>query len=79
MLPSKEDKSLTKHYREEKPHGTKKILKEFYNKEWSLAGVNKIFWKIAENGFIERKISRGQKRTLRTHEHIEKVKKKPYL
>ena len=55
MVFSKEDRILIHEMRIAKGYGATRMLKEFPNKNWSLAGVNRLLKNIADTGSSARK------------------------
>ena len=67
MVISSEDRVLIK-VLQEKCYGSKKLLAEFPNKEWSLTSLKRLLRKIDASGSTDsdRKRGSGRKRTVRT-------------
>ena len=67
-----EDKAVIKHYRIDKNYGSKRLLSEFPDKDWTLGGLNTLLKKIDETGSIARRKGSGRP-TEFTDEDIERV------
>ena len=63
------DKVLIEHYRE-KAYSSRKLLKDFPDKNWSRSGLDYLLKKIDSGESIERKPGSGRPRTVRTDENI---------
>ena len=73
MLFTEEDKHLIKFLVESKGYGSRRFLKLFLNRGWSMSGLDKLLRKIDATGSIERLPGSGRRRTARTVENIEAV------
>jgi len=67
-----EDKASIKLVRQQKGWGTKRICKEFPNKNWAVSSVTDLR-KIAKTNSISRKVDKGRKWTVRTAQNIQCV------
>ena len=63
MVFTKEDRILIHEIRAAKGYGAKRMLKEFPNKNWSLAGVKRLLKHIADSGSAVRNSRSLTKRT----------------
>ena len=55
MVFSKDDLSLIKILRQEKHYGAQRFLKEFSNRNWSIAAMNRLIAKIDATGSAEKR------------------------
>jgi hypothetical protein len=70
---TKEDEILIKNLWESKKYGSRKLIKEFPNKNWSKRGLDDFLRRLRETGTIERAPGSGRPRTTRTAENIDAV------
>ncbi len=70
---TKEDKILIKNLGESKKYGSRKLIKEFPNKNWSKRGLDDFLRRLRETGTIERAPGSGRPCTTRTAENIDAV------
>ena len=73
MVFSKDDLSLSKILRQEKHYEAKRFLKEFPNRNWSIAALNRLIVKIDATGSAERQHGGSRPRTSRTMENVDSV------
>lgn len=73
MVFSKADRILIKELRESKGYGTRRFLKEFPLKNWSLSGLTRLIKNIDATGSSDRKPGSGRPRSARTNENIQAV------
>ena len=68
-----EEKCFNKVFRQEKGWGAKRICSEFREKKWAVSSVNDLLRKIDKTGSVERKVSSGRPRSIRTQRIILRV------
>lgn len=75
MVFSKDDRVLIKELREAKGYSARRFMKEFPNKNWSLAGVNRLIKQLAISGSTEGMQGRGggKPRSSRTPDNVKAV------
>ena len=71
MVFSRDDLSLIKTLRQEKHYGAKRFLKEFPNRNWSIAALNRLIAKIDTSA--DKRYGGGRPHTVRTMENVESV------
>jgi hypothetical protein len=70
---SASDRVLIQELRAAKGYGATRFLKEFPNKNWSRAGLDRLLRNIKVTGSANRKVGSGRPRSARTHENIAAV------
>ena len=70
---SLEDKHTIKVLREQKLYGATKILRMFWNKNWTLSGVQTVLSKIDATGSVDRCSGSGRPCTVRSPDTISDV------
>ena len=73
MMFSKNDSSLIKILRQEKHYGAKTFLKEFPDRNWSSATLNRLIEKIDATGSAEKWYGGGRPGTTHTIENVDSV------
>lgn len=68
-----EDKHLIKALREDKRYSSRRLLKEFPNRNWTRHGLDHLLSKIDRYGSVSRLSGTGRQRSVRTAENIEAV------
>ena len=72
---SKEDRVLIKVLRTDKRYSARRLIREFPDRKWSLASINRLLYKI--DGSADRKLGRGRRRSVRTDQNVQGVEKLP--
>ena len=72
-MPFMNEDKLSIKLHQEKGWGTKRICKEFSNKNWAVSSVRDLLRKIDTTNSISRKAGCGWPRTVRTEQNIERV------
>ena len=73
MVFSKDDLSLIKILRQEKYYEAKRFLKEFPNRNWSIAALNRLIAKIDATRSAEKWYGGGRPHTARSLENVASV------
>ena len=72
MVFSKDNLSVIKILRQDKHYGAKRFWKEFPNRNWSIAALNRLIAKIDATGSVEKRCG-GRLRTAGTMENVDSV------
>ena len=73
MVFSKDNLSVIKILRQDKHYGAKRFWKEFPNRNWSIAALNRLIAKIDATRSAEKRCGGGRPRTARIMENVDSV------
>jgi len=73
MVLSVEDKALIKNMHLLKGYGSRKLLAEFPEKNWTKSGLDTLLRKLWDIGSTDRRVGSGRPRTARTEDNVAQV------